>query len=223
MKSTSLFILLLLPLCAAAQHPLSGKRLILEEASCAGLEFQGSRQVLIYDEMTCARTGASTLRARIVELSPDTLLAVEAADGDAAPDRPPRSWIYRIQSLSPQHATLQEIWTGWNALPDEIVRYRLAGAPTPPPPPPPSDGVFYRVESMVMGDIACYLKLIDNQGNSFDKMADFGLCEQEQGLTGELVRLEYATGRVPAASCQGDPECSDYERVPIIINAIPFR
>ena len=65
--------------------------------------------------------------------------------------------------------------------------------------------------SMESGDVACYLKLKDEQGKSLNQMADFELCETGKGLQGKKVALTYSEVRVMAASCQGDVNCKKTE------------
>jgi hypothetical protein len=45
-------------------------------------------------------------------------------------------------------------------------------------------------------------------------MAEFILCEAS-ALVGQRVRLTYATIPVPAASCEGDPACTETEDVQV--------
>jgi len=197
---------------AESAHPLAGMRLILEGASCAGVEFPGDSRMLMYDEMECSRSGKPTLQARVRAISPNLLLAVEQAPGEVAPNRPPRTWIYAYGAVNEQQVILWESWTGWGDFPDEEVRYRVARATA-------SDEPVFVIKSMVAGDIACYLTLTDADGERYENMADFEICERERELLGRQVVLTFEQGRVQAASCEGDPECSDSEVVSLVVGA----
>lgn len=74
------------------------------------------------------------------------------------------------------------------------------------------------VKNLEAGDVACYITLADDRGVEFTELADFELCEQTS-LRGKRVRLTYAIGNVMAAECQGDPECTKTERVPLVTAA----
>ncbi len=214
-----LLLLLLTPLTtmAAPAHPLAGKRLIMDGASCAGLEFLGGDAVRMYDEMECSRGGDATLEARVRTLAPNLLMLVEQVAPGVVPDGPPRTWIYRIDSVTASTAVLAELWTGWGELPDERLSYRVVGGG--------GEGVAdaVRIEAMVAGDIACYVTITDPRGERRDEMADFEICEREGALVGQRVRLRYETAQVAAYSCQGDPECTDYRQVQLIVAAEPLR
>ena len=83
---------------------------------------------------------------------------------------------------------------------------------------PLADGATYRLRRLVMGDAACYVDLQADGGETETRLADFGVCSQAEveDLVGQPVRLELGTGRVMAASCQGDPECTEMETVELI-------
>jgi hypothetical protein len=73
---------------------------------------------------------------------------------------------------------------------------------------PPATATLLSLDN---GDVACYLKLKDEQGKSVSQMADFELCETGKALQGKKVALTYSTVRVMAASCQGDVNCKKTE------------
>lgn len=73
------------------------------------------------------------------------------------------------------------------------------------------------VQSLNVGDRACYVEVADNQGEIFTEFADFEICEQD--LVGQQVRFTYEMGDIQAASCQGNPECADTETVMLITQA----
>ena len=57
--------------------------------------------------------------------SDDLLLLVEERGAEGAPSGPPRTWIYRIDALTNEQATLTEFWTGWGNLQDVTIDYRI--------------------------------------------------------------------------------------------------
>ncbi len=69
------------------------------------------------------------------------------------------------------------------------------------------------------GDTSCLITLKDDRGATFSEPADFELCMQEKALKGKRVALTYKTGRVQAASCQGDPDCKKSETVVLVVAA----
>ncbi|MEP0899165.1 hypothetical protein NC979_01220 [Leptolyngbya subtilissima AS-A7] len=73
------------------------------------------------------------------------------------------------------------------------------------------------VQSLNVGDRACYVEVVNDEGETFTEFADFEICEQN--LVGEQVRFTYEMGDIQAASCQGDPECADTETVMLITQA----
>ena len=72
------------------------------------------------------------------------------------------------------------------------------------------------------GDRACYLDLLDRDGEPFQELADFAICEQ-RGILGKRIRLAYAEAGVPAAACGGDPDCDQSERVILVNRAEALR
>lgn len=73
-----------------------------------------------------------------------------------------------------------------------------------------------KVVSLTPGDVACYLELEDAKGARFTEMADFDLCRQEAALVGRTVSLSYVVASVASPKCQGDPNCRQTERVPLV-------
>ena len=69
------------------------------------------------------------------------------------------------------------------------------------------------------GDIACYLKLRDDRGVTFDEMADFSICEQRPSLVGKRVTLTYQLANVMAQECGGNPDCKKSDRVVLVATA----
>lgn len=73
-----------------------------------------------------------------------------------------------------------------------------------------------RVTAAVAGDVACYLSLTDAQGQTFEEMAAFEVCEQEADIVNQEVDLEWTVENVMADSCQGNPDCAESQSVPLI-------
>ncbi|HYE96389.1 MAG TPA: hypothetical protein VD962_09280 [Rubricoccaceae bacterium] len=90
------------------------------------------------------------------------------------------------------------------------------------PRPAPEDSTAATVRAMVAGDRACYLTLESDLGQLREAMADFALCERRD-LLGRRVRLRVEPAQVQAASCAGNPECTDTETVPLVRGAEVLR
>ena len=73
------------------------------------------------------------------------------------------------------------------------------------------------VQSLNMGDRACYVEVVNDQGEQFTEFANFEICEQN--LVGKRVQFTYELDNIQAASCQGNPDCPDTERVMLITQA----
>jgi hypothetical protein len=65
------------------------------------------------------------------------------------------------------------------------------------------------------GDVACYVTLKDDQGKTFEELAEFEICERTE-LLKKRVALSYVLGTVMADSCQGDMDCKDSKTVALI-------
>jgi hypothetical protein len=79
---------------------------------------------------------------------------------------------------------------------------------------------FGTITSINAGDTACYLKLEDDRGATFEEMARFELCEQ-RALLGKRVALTYVQQTVMSPDCQGDPACRKTRTVALISAAKP--
>ncbi|MBL8516560.1 MAG: hypothetical protein JNM76_06290 [Betaproteobacteria bacterium] len=77
--------------------------------------------------------------------------------------------------------------------------------------------IFGTVVKMSMGDIACLVEFKDDKGNEFFESADFDLCTDPKKYTGKRVELAYKLSKVQAESCQGDPNCSKSDIVPLVV------
>ncbi|MBE9156165.1 hypothetical protein IQ265_04865 [Nodosilinea sp. LEGE 06152] len=78
----------------------------------------------------------------------------------------------------------------------------------------PTTGI---IRSLTVGDRACYVEVVNDQGGQFTEFANFEICEQN--LVGQRVQLTYESGNIQAASCQGNPDCADTETVMLITQA----
>jgi uncharacterized protein YecT (DUF1311 family) len=76
------------------------------------------------------------------------------------------------------------------------------------------------IRELVNGDRACYVTLIDDDGERFDEMADFELCGRERELLGRRARLYYEVANVLAAACQGNMDCGRSDSVVLIRSAV---
>ena len=71
------------------------------------------------------------------------------------------------------------------------------------------------LRGLTMGDRACYVTVEDAAGETREEMGEFILCEGT-ALVGQRVRLTYGEVPVPAASCEGDPACTETEVLRIV-------
>ena len=74
--------------------------------------------------------------------------------------------------------------------------------------------------SMANGDRACYLTVRTDGGAERTEFGDFRLCESDE-FVGQRVVLTATPSPVQAASCQGDPDCTDSEQVNLVTNIDP--
>lgn len=74
------------------------------------------------------------------------------------------------------------------------------------------------IQSMQSGDRACYVSVMDGSGNVSEQFANVELCQQTE-LVGQSARLFYEPQPIQAASCQGDPECTNAETVLLLVRA----
>ncbi|MBE9032180.1 hypothetical protein IQ266_20790 [filamentous cyanobacterium LEGE 11480] len=73
------------------------------------------------------------------------------------------------------------------------------------------------VQSLVAGDRACYVEILTADGRRTTELASFDICEQK--LVGKRVQFTYKSGKVLAASCEGDVDCGKSDTVMLIIEA----
>lgn len=73
------------------------------------------------------------------------------------------------------------------------------------------------------GDVACYV-VLKADGEELYLEGDFELCpgggSDASGLIGKKVRYTTTTAQVMAGSCEGDPECTDTEEVPLVLTVV---
>lgn len=67
---------------------------------------------------------------------------------------------------------------------------------------PPQTGV---IESMVIGDRACYVTVVDHRGESSTEFANFDLCEQD--FEGQELQFSYRLISIVSSTCNGDLDC----------------
>ncbi|MEM0961425.1 MAG: hypothetical protein AAGK21_02640 [Bacteroidota bacterium] len=77
------------------------------------------------------------------------------------------------------------------------------------------------VTGMESGDLSCYLSLRTDGGAEETVFADYSVCDSD-AIVGRRVQIEYQPGEVMAASCEGDPDCLDTDRVALAISAEPI-
>lgn len=71
--------------------------------------------------------------------------------------------------------------------------------------------------NMSTGDRACYIELLDMEGNITIELADFSICEQSN-LINKKVELLYKQTNVLASECQGNIDCKLSDQVMLIID-----
>jgi len=72
----------------------------------------------------------------------------------------------------------------------------------------------YMVKSVEQGDISCYIEL-ERDGKVSMHSGDFAICQKD--WIGKRVVIETREEKVQSAQCQGDPECTLSETVPLIV------
>lgn len=77
----------------------------------------------------------------------------------------------------------------------------------------PARGTILSAEQ---GDIACYLRIRDEAGQTRRWMADFDACAAAERAIGRLVTLRWTEANVMHPSCQGDPSCRRTQRVVLV-------
>ncbi|WP_333662401.1 hypothetical protein [Acinetobacter sp.] len=107
--------------CAGMKESLVGKRLILDlpDVECAGLSFaKNGKDAAMYAEMGQCQ---DPLALRVRWLDDKTFILIEKVRTKNI--SPPRSYLYRVQSLNQHYVKLTEIWTGWGDSKDNTLGY----------------------------------------------------------------------------------------------------
>ena len=102
----------------------------------------------------------------------------------------------------------------------EPVAAQAATATTPTPTEAPADEIV-TIRTLTLGDRACYIGLLQEDGSVREEEAAFELCDRLT-LIGQQVRLQREMTAVMAASCEGNPECTDEDIVNLIVRADPI-
>ena len=105
---------------------LAGKRLVLKGASCAGWSFGSDGVVTRYDEIDCSHGGLdeATFDARVRWISRDSFILIESTRAKGS-KCPPRTYLYTVQSIAGNKATVKSIWTDWGKYADSVEEYVL--------------------------------------------------------------------------------------------------
>ena len=73
------------------------------------------------------------------------------------------------------------------------------------------------INSLNVGDRACYVTLTDQAGDTYTQFASFEICEQD--IVDSTVQLDYEFANINAYICQGNLECGLSERALLISEA----
>lgn len=104
---------------------LKGKRLVLDNAVCAGWEFDKTGKFADWrNEADCAMTaGDYKSRWRVMWLDNDHVVLVETERPNDI--SPPRNFIYQIVSIKGRTVTVKDYWTGWGNSSTETEKFHL--------------------------------------------------------------------------------------------------
>jgi hypothetical protein len=83
----------------------------------------------------------------------------------------------------------------------------------------PARGTLVSAEA---GDVACYLRIRDEDGQTRNWMAAFELCEGAEARIGQRFALTWRAGNVLHPSCQGNMDCGRSLRVMLIEELRPL-
>ena len=102
----------------------SGKKLTLTGATCAGVSFSKDGAVAnMYDEQVSNCNLNIPLLLRVKWLNDNTAVLVEKVQKNKS--APPRVFVMQFQSLSGNKVTVKDVWIGWGAYPDQIQKYTI--------------------------------------------------------------------------------------------------
>lgn len=106
------------------KNQITGKRLIMKGAICAGLVFDSNaRYAYMVSEVDCTHGYDDGLPLRVKWIKPDTFVLIEREQ--RLPDLPPRTFVYSVRKIQGNKVLLTEYWTGWNDFKDEVNEYTL--------------------------------------------------------------------------------------------------
>lgn len=98
---------------------LTGKKLVMQGASCAGISLTKNAGLSNEDSSNCS----IDLPARVKWVDEDTFVLIEKNKMNET--SPPRVYLYNVKSIKGNKVVLNEIWTGWNSFPDEEIAYTI--------------------------------------------------------------------------------------------------
>lgn len=113
-----------------------------------------------------------------------------------------------------------------------LTSFAACGSSTPATSTTPATGLSTEapigtLTALEQGDLGCYASIAQAGGEPEPHLATFDLCPGGEIDASALIdqRITWTTALldVPAESCQGDPECTEYEKAPVIetISAAP--
>jgi hypothetical protein len=107
------------------RETLTGKRLVLDGAQCAGWQFKNASTVFRFDELLCSHDGQPTFQARIRWIGPDQFILIETTKEKKKPDCSPRVYLYKVVAVTTSKVDLKEIWLGWGEYKDSKESYTI--------------------------------------------------------------------------------------------------
>lgn len=85
--------------------------------------------------------------------------------------------------------------------------------------------VTMKLKAVELGDMSCYITVIDEKGAEHVWPADFALCPGAPGdvskLIGLPVRLTWGKANVLSASCAGQVDCGKSDLIDIVKAVLP--
>lgn len=106
---------------AGVKESLVGKRLVLDlpDVECAGLSFsKNGKDAAMYAEIGQCQ---DPLPLRVKWLDDKTFILIEKVRTNNI--SPPRSYLYKVQSVNQHYVKLTQIWTGWGDSKDDTLGY----------------------------------------------------------------------------------------------------
>lgn len=97
---------------AGYKESLSNSRLIMDGASCAGIEFsKDSLSAKWRNEIECQRNDKTVSHWRVIWIDEDDFILVQRDRNDEKSS--PGNMLYKVKSLKNNRITLLNYWTGW--------------------------------------------------------------------------------------------------------------